>query len=390
MEINTIYFIRKKESMLKYFYYILFILPLAISSQTVDCSSSLKTIDKKFLVVAQTPASNPDEIICTLAKMIGDVPEGHANKIRVSAYGYDLNPFFNALVTASASGKNMRIVFNPKLKKDTGVIAFANRILDSKEDVKFGKIGKLNNHNKFILFANVKFPNENFYRSNVIAQTSCNFISTRRSNDLILIEDEAIYKAYYEYWLELKEDDERYYEKTVTSKDGKIKCHFYPRTKDNIAEILSNIKGNKETKIYILQSEFTGIRSKAIVRKIKDLARQGCEIKIIATKYEKKEDDQYSRGNLWSLIEKRLRKIKGVELKTYKEKVANNHSKILMIDAQNYEGSPQKVVCTGSHNFSRNSLYNNSEVLLEIKNSGVFEEYEKYFLSLWKRVDDFE
>ena len=359
---------------------------------------SLKVIDNRYMIITQNAYGQPKKttIIDTLVKMIESVPSGSKNRVRVSAYSYktdkvgNITPFYSALLRAKKKNRNVRIIFNRKLRKDSDVRAFQKKMGDSKKDdcIIFNKIGSVNNHNKFVLFAKVKFPGEDFYRTNVVAQTSCNFKGTTRSNDLILIEDKTIYNAYYKYWLALKKSSGSSYDVDKVSKGKGVKCYFFPKKSgDTILEILDNINIKKTAKIRVLQSQFEDDRGFRIAQKIVAIAKEPkCTVEIILTKYTKSQGDTKtsSGGYLDKRIEKLLKKAKGVKLSIYENGKHTNHSKVLMIDAKDYCGSSQKLVWTGSHNFNQNSLTNNDEALIKIKSKGVYEYYEQYFTRLQK------
>ena len=56
------------------------------------------------------------------------------------------------------------------------------------------------------------------------------------------------------------------------------------------------------------------------------------------------------------------------------------HSTYLLVDAPYYDGTSRKLVWTGSHNYSYSALRRNDEVLLKIRDRGIYQA----FLQNWR------
>lgn len=56
----------------------------------------------------------------------------------------------------------------------------------------------------------------------------------------------------------------------------------------------------------------------------------------------------------------------------------NIHSKFMLITGT-WNGKPRKIVLNGTHNYTSNALEDNNELLLLLKDSPLFKDYEDYF-----------
>ena len=350
-----------------------------------------ETFENQVMVITQTTESNSDDVLInqSLKEMVLSVPTNE--KIRVSAYQYNQQRFLNSLQTAKNANADVRVIFNSNQRDDVDQ-EFVDVL--GKSNVKFKVIGDENNHNKFVLFSKVKFPNESSFRTNVVAQTSCNFKKTSRANDMILIDDDKIYNAYLTYWNKISKSKKdgskwkpRWYDKSFKGTDSRFKCYFFPRKKksadpeknDLILEILENVKGPAEIKI--LMSKWQNDRGLDIAKKIKFLAEdRKCSFEIIVSKHK---SSGGSGGYLDANIETLLKGIDNVTLYTYKKDKPSNHSKVIIIDATNYyNGNAQRIIWTGSHIFNENGLTKNSEAMIKCRVPDVYNCYLNYFNKL--------
>src|SRR5699024_573150 len=66
----------------------------------------------------------------------------------------------------------------------------------------------------------------------------------------------------------------------------------------------------------------------------------------------------------------------------------NDHSKCMLIKGV-INGKIQRLILTGSHNYTDGALEYNNEFLLKLKNSVLFKTYWNYFKELQFTLDDF-
>lgn len=219
-------------------------------------------------------------------------------------------------------------------------------------------IGRRNNHNKFFLFE--KLING---ESHVVVQTSSNMDIGNKWNDLIQInENKNLYQSYLKYWqISKKEKKMRSY--THIHRDQHVEAYFFPRASgDPIIDILNRVDCSQGGSIRIAQSRFTKDRAR-VAKKLMDLKRQGCELDLLVALNPKRG----SPGrNILHILGENMKIVKGL------------HSKFFAIDAV-LDGKRQKFIITGSHNLNRNSLRNNDESLIVVKDIFAFDAYFNYW-----------
>jgi phosphatidylserine/phosphatidylglycerophosphate/cardiolipin synthase-like enzyme len=246
--------------------------------------------------------------------------------------------------------------------------------------------------NKFALFSNTAGA------TNVVFQTSANLSAGQQenawNNAVSLSGNTALYNAYTAYFADLtamaKTAD---YYRTTTA--GTAKVYFFPRAQpadtpdadsDTIVEILNNVTctGNTnnggKTVIRVAMYFFTRT---AIASKLWDLDNQGCQVQILYTL-------------LGDGVKTQLTKPGGAggapELRNsnahYNDPDGNRqsmylHSKYLLIEGNYFNVPDDKVVFTGSPNYTIDGLRYNDEALLKIENAQVHDQYRQNFTDAW-------
>ncbi len=328
------------------------------------------------------------------------------SKIRVTLYRVDRAPIMQALVDASKRGVDVQVVLDGGNKAYRNTTGHAINILTSgiqcaegedcvkfcaspikaplsllkvKDGYKVGGScrGLAINHNKLFLFSELSDG-----QKNVIAQTSANMMEHQLEmyNDLLIIKnDAALFSGFMAYWQKLKSDNTVLKKSfpTISTADGSLKAHFFPRLisgSDPIENLLKRVNCRLSgSRIRAAQSAFT---RGDVAKQMRRLIDEGCAVDVIS----RVDPAQSSPGkkvveelgdNLFVLP------YKGAALE---EQHPNSiHTKIVLIDAS-IDNSPEKipVVLTGSHNIDLWSLRANDEVLFEIRDRNLHSIYSEF------------
>ncbi len=222
-----------------------------------------------------------------------------------------------------------------------------------------GCIGSGKNHNKFFLFSEL-----NDGSTNIVLQSSSNLDrQTKFQNHLIFKHDPLVYSAYLNYWHDLArlEQDDHYYQTAIGSRD-EILMHFSPRNDggDSYEEHLGLIECADGSRIDIAMAHFTDSR---IWKKLALKASEGCDVNILT-----RDDPRNKKLIRW------YKKTKLEKLKLWT--LPELHSKYVLVDSPYASSSsPQKIVFTGSYNFTPSAREHNDEVFIRIMDKFVFESY---------------
>lgn len=328
------------------------------------------------------------------------------SKIRVTLYRVDRVPIMQALAEASRRGVDVQVVLDGGNKAFRNVPGHAIQILTSglqcaegekcvkfcaspiqaplsllkvKEGYKVGGScrGLVINHNKLFLFSELSDG-----RKNIIAQTSANMMMHQLEmyNDLLLIKnDPQLFAGFMHYWEKLKNDNTVLKKSfpTLTSADAKVKAYFFPRLisgSDPVEELLKKVNCRlPNSRIRGAQSAFTRA---SVAKQMRRLIDEGCAVDIISRvdpvqRSPGRKVQEYLGNNIYVLPYRGERP---------EEQHTNSiHTKIVLIDAS-IDNSPEKipVVLTGSHNIDFWSLRGNDEVLLEVRDRALYEQYSDF------------
>lgn len=233
-----------------------------------------------------------------------------------------------------------------------------------------GCIGDGIQHNKFALFSALEDGSED-----VILQSSANFTNPQRrafNNTLVIRGDHTLYQAHLDYWHDLRDQQQNldYYRSTVG--DHRTKVYLFPRASgDTIVNVLNNVTCDGDSHIHVGMARFTNPRS-AIADALVARLSEGCNVSVLVR------ESTTSTGIIDTL------NISGLDLAIFPDGADHGvHSKYLLIDAPyGSNATRQKLVWTGSHNYTGPALRNHDESLLKIRNDGVYEA----FLDNWEMM----
>ena len=325
------------------------------------------------------------KIMDTLIHYLKYTPKGAQVHVSVFLFSYD--PLLIALKEAYSRGVNIYLAIDngreesEKENKETilqlmSAFKSPSRVVTVESDASSTAI----NHNKFVLFSEIYLPNGKAH--DVVFSSSHNFIlaGTKKIQDAVLLSDEKLYAAFLNNWNEVvsraKSGMKNFNYKEVDL--DSVKAYFFPRRKngawdgaDTYLEIFDKINDYSTANVRVVMSDWSRLE---VAEKLTELQKKGVSVEVIT----KDKADEAVLNELGRL------KAAGGYVKIIKMSEKNSHSKITLIKG-NWEGKPQKLVFTGSHNYTYNALKNNNEVLLKIRNESFFKTYNDYFEEL-KRI----
>jgi phosphatidylserine/phosphatidylglycerophosphate/cardiolipin synthase-like enzyme len=227
-----------------------------------------------------------------------------------------------------------------------------------------GCVGPEFNHNKFFLFS------QTLGSRNVIVQTSANSTDGARNtqwNDALTIQDAGVYAGYRRYFDDLAHQRHNAdYHRVIRS--GPYRLDFFPwKSGDPISQALDKVSCAGGTRIRLSLGHFTW---GPIARRLWKLDDAGCRVQIVfdivgPTAIEDLAKDGGHHG--------------GPELEYLTESGSTYaHSKYLLIDG-GYERRPQKVVLTGSNNYTTVGLHGHDEAMITVADPALEAQYVANF-----------
>jgi hypothetical protein len=410
-------------------------LPAIVASAVILLSSAATPAGAAGVTpeaVFNNPIGSADEQDAIVRKIIHLADAAATGStIRMSMYYWDDDRIPDALAAAKARGVNVQVIVDYKEvasdKPHYDKLAAALGTDASKQswlmtcpqgrgcvgDRTLGTVTAIN-HNKFFLFSSTDGT------SNVVVQSSANLHVGRDgtrgwNNALVLAGNDGIYNAYVKYFNDLKarKGNADYYntgQQPVTSANAKI--HFYPRkesngapyadpSQDTIETILDHTECTGNTK-YGTPQHHTVIRvstmifsRKYLADKLVTLDKQGCYVEVI---------DSY---NVHSASEvDSMKKLLAGTTSVYSGPIVYYfcapagtpamysdpqwvHSKYLQIEGKYYGGADRRILWTGSHNLSYNSLRQSDETMLMLEATDPTSEaiYNGYTSNFWDMIN---
>ena len=242
-------------------------------------------------------------------------------------------------------------------------------------------------HNKFLTFSRLADD-----RGPVVLQTSKNFLTPSQLtyyNDMVEIDgDVSLYEAYNDYFADLQaqvRSDDHF---IVAPEAGPNTIFTSPRFQatrdvdDTIVERMDEIdcsEGGSASGRGLIRVANMAFRSEraAIVRKLGELHRAGCEIDVIATNLD---------GDIVAALASEGIRVRPFFLRRLSaaQPQVIVHSKFWLVDAiSTRTGRRTKVVYAGSSNW-RGDQQRSDDLLLRIVDDGVYDAYAGY----WERIRD--
>lgn len=244
-----------------------------------------------------------------------------------------------------------------------------------------GSTGTGINHNKFLLFSSLGGG----AARQVVFQTTSNLTPSNYSrywNSAVGVAGNAeLYTAYTAYFAKLAKQNRGDWSYTHANA-GAYKVYFFPRagstadtdtvvnTLDNVGCTWSDANGTHRTAVRVAMLKIT---RQAVADKLRSLAAAGCTVDIVYSETD---------TGTWNALHGQTR----LTTRCYQHDHDANpdtpnrivHSKNLMIDGM-YAGVRQKLVFTGSHNWSGPALRDNDEAMLRITTPSVYDAFAGNF-----------
>ncbi|MGW0469262.1 phospholipase D-like domain-containing protein [Streptomyces sp. NPDC003027] len=237
------------------------------------------------------------------------------------------------------------------------------------------------NHNKFLLFSSVGGGAV----TQAVLQLTSNLTPSNHlrfwNSSVAFAGNSTLYSAYTSYFAELAKQDRANWEYTYAGA-GDHKVYFFPRAgttgdTDTVVNALDNVgctwsdsTGTHRTAIRVAMLKIT---RQAVADKLRALAAAGCTVDIVYSETD---------SGTWNALHGQTR----LATRCYQHNhdadtgTPNRivHSKNLMIDGM-YAGAREKLVFTGSHNWSGPALRDNDEAMLRITTASVYDAFVTNF-----------
>jgi phosphatidylserine/phosphatidylglycerophosphate/cardiolipin synthase-like enzyme len=306
-----------------------------------------------------------------IAGLIAGTPKG--GRIAVAMYHFSSMDTAAQLVAAARRKVSVQVVLDHesrsyaayrKLRKGLGSdIRKSSWVVVCDRDR--GCIGPEFNHNKFFLFSTTHGADD------MVVQTSANATDGARDtqwNDALVLRDSAVYAAYLAYFRDLAAQRHSVnYHRTVQA--GKYRLDFFPWSSgDPISQALDQVSCAGGTRIRVSLGHFTW---GPIARRLWKLDDAGCRVQVVF--------DIVGPVAIQALTEKGGRN-GNPETRYLTEggRATYAHSKYLLIDGL-YQGRPQKVVFTGSNNYTTIGFHGHDEAMITVADPQLEAEYATNF-----------
>jgi phosphatidylserine/phosphatidylglycerophosphate/cardiolipin synthase-like enzyme len=318
----------------------------------------------------QAGATKRDAIADQVGRLIAGTPSGET--ITIAMYHFASQDTAAQLVAASRRKVHVHVVLD---HESTAYAAFKKLRSGLGTDTRKrswivvcgrdrGCIGPQFNHNKFFLFSST------MRARNVVVQTSANATDGARDtqwNDALTIEDAGVYAGYLRYFKDLAaQHSTGDYRRTVQA--GPYRIDFFPWAKgDPISDALDKVSCAGGTRLRLSLGHFTWA---PIAKRLWKLDDEGCRVQVVF--------DMVGRRAARRLTEPGGRH-GNPEIRYLSENGRIYvHSKYLLIDG-GYEGKRQKVVFTGSNNYTDVGFHGHDESMITIADGGLEDRYAANF-----------
>ncbi|GGT85332.1 phospholipase D-like domain-containing protein [Streptomyces lateritius] len=237
------------------------------------------------------------------------------------------------------------------------------------------------NHNKFLLFSSLGGGAV----TQAVLQMTSNLTPSNYSrfwnSSVGFAGNSTLYSAYTSYFAKLARQDRANWDYTYAGA-GDYKVYFFPRAgttddTDTVVNALDNVgctwsdsAGTHRTAIRVAMLKIT---RQAVADKLRALAAAGCTVDVVYSETD---------SGTWAALHGQTR----LTTRCYQHNHDGDagtpnrivHSKNLMIDGM-YAGAREKLVFTGSHNWSGPALRDNDEAMLRITTPSVYDAFVANF-----------
>lgn len=325
---------------------------------------------------SQPRSGQPDKAIeDAIVEYIEAVPDDGA--IRAAFYTFGQDRVANALSDAHDRGVDVRVVLGNTSTHAGGSDWSAVDILRDNlgdrlticqegEDVG-GCMGDNIQHNKFIALSKLDDGSRD-----VVLQTSANLteFQLEQFNNLVIIRDDrSLYEAVVTYWQDLQRDERDLAYDRDEMGDQDLRIYFFPLSSgDPVLDRLAEVDCAAGADVYLAMAFFTDARS-SVADRLREMDEDGCGVHVLLS--EEPEIDSPGRSVVGNLENG------DIDYGIFRDdEDVGLHSKYLLVDgAYGPDGQERRIVWTGSHNLTRSALRSNDEILLEIEDDQVFDDF---------------
>ncbi len=317
-----------------------------------------------------------DAISARIASLITGTPAG--GRIAIAMYHFSSTDTAAELLAAARRKVSVQVVLDHEstsyaayrrlrrgLGGDTRKASWAVVCEESR-----GCIGPEFNHNKFFLFSSTRGAKD------MVVQTSANATEGARDtqwNDALVLADPAVYAAYLAYFRDLAaQHHSANYHRTVQA--GRYRLDFFPwASGDPISQALDQVSCAGGTHVKLSVGHLTW---GPIARRLWKLDSAGCRVQVVFDIVGPVAIDALTqKGGRYGNPETRYLTEGGRS--TYA------HSKYLLIDGV-YQGRPQKVVFTGSNNYTTVGFRGHDEAMITVADPQLEAEYAANFDAVFR------
>jgi PLD-like domain len=341
--------------------------------------------------------------------LINDTAAGET--IRLAMYEFWSNAHKDALIAAYRRGVNVQVVadsvsapekalsaLQSAIGKTSTHASFAITCADGVACVGAGGI----NHDKFVLFSSVRNRAKVFIQSsaNMLEGSAANSGINAWNNAVTIVDEPAVYDAYVARFTAMRDQVAGTAYASTTGVNAEV--YFFPRSTGNtMVDILGNVDclgtntsgGDGANHLTVIKVAVFALADVDIARKLWRLDNEGCVVDVARTNSGHRDDKAIA-------VLKNCTAHNGVLIRSFHlrehddndphdvSRIGYLHSKYLLIDGY-YDGSPnQHLIWTGSYNYAGDSLRDNDEALLALRNrESLFSAYQNNFDTLLDRAD---
>ncbi|MFZ3592738.1 phospholipase D-like domain-containing protein [Streptomyces sp. BH104] len=351
-------------------------------------------------------AAEQQAIVTRQVELIDGAPAG--SRIRLAMFYADDPTVTDALIAAHARGVAVQAILDSTaasmapyqsllgaLGGDTSKASWVMNCGAGRGCIGTRTLGTVDaiNHNKFLLLSSTQGT------ANVVVQSSANLHNGRDgtkgwNNALVLTGNDGMYSAYNAYFDDLtsRTANNNYYDTgrpPVAS--GNAKAHFYPRaesngqpyndpSEDTVATVLDHVECFGNTKVGTADNHRTRIRVAMnifsrpyLAQRLAALDAEGCYVEVSQNYNPASALEQQA---LSALLAKTSSVYGGVIARYYCQADPTwIHDKYLLVEGKYYGVPDRKLVWTGSHNWSGNSLRQSDETMLQLEDPAVHDAY---------------
>jgi phosphatidylserine/phosphatidylglycerophosphate/cardiolipin synthase-like enzyme len=361
--------------------------PTVADAATAPAVPAVREARQEPSVVFNVPSGSParqNAIASHVNALAAATPRGAL--IRIAIYRFTSPTFAQTLIDARKRGVRVRLVLDAGARHSAAYRRLATALGTSRRRSSWvvtcakGCVGDGLMHNKFFLFSRTGAERD------VVVQSSANLTTTNRVNawnNAVTFSDATLYKAYGRYFTALAA--RRPYAYHVT-RSGTLTLSTFPRAgstakSDTLYERLGHVGCAGGTSVHVAAFSLTRT---AIAQRLWSLAHQGCDVRIIYTNLGKAARKIITRAGGPRLLNSHYGYL---DVSTGEQVDAYVHSKYVTIGGT-YAGREQRLIITGSPNYTLPGLRHNDEATLEIEGAGVYGAYESNFAELWRTAAD--